>query len=273
MIRHLIRNTSAEKPHVVFNIQSLPAAGKRSWRGIACTADGRTIYATSYSGEPMAKSTDFGETWITIAAPIPYGHGIACSSDGTKLVWGSAGAAAGLFTSDNSGANWTKRDSLRTSGTIGTASSADGTKLMVCEYTGDQALSSLRQSNDAGANWTKIATAPAGAWGAIATSADGSILYANEWRNGGTVYKSIDSGQNWQKLDIQSKWLGIACSANGSLVYLSSELGQIYTSMDGGQTFLLRNTLGKPLSKVACSANGQIAYAVSLTNDYIYRLV
>jgi photosystem II stability/assembly factor-like uncharacterized protein len=54
----------------------------------------------------------------------------------------------------------------------------------------------------------------------------------------GQVYISTDSGASWnQNFNVPSlTWSGAACSADGSMLVLVANGGQIYTSSQGGTT-------------------------------------
>ena len=61
---------------------SLPAAGSRSWHGVA-THDGVTVYAVVYGGV-IYKSADGGATWAALSSGSRYWYGVA-THDGVTL--------------------------------------------------------------------------------------------------------------------------------------------------------------------------------------------
>jgi len=82
----------------------VPTAYKSNnqWGGIACSSDGRYIFATSDSG--IYVSTDTGNSWGNISSPEFFSY-IACSGDGSILVACSTSAA---FVSKDFGRTWTR---------------------------------------------------------------------------------------------------------------------------------------------------------------------
>ena len=136
---------------------------------------------------------------------------------GTKLVacvWNGQ-----IYTSTDSGVNWTARDSSRT--WRGVASSSDGLKLVAYVYNGQ-----IYTSTDSGANWTPRDSIRN--WYGVASSSDGSKLVACD--NGGQIYTSTDAGTNWTPRGSNKNWYGVASSSDGSKLVAVDNGGQIYTS-------------------------------------------
>ncbi|MEI8043904.1 MAG: hypothetical protein WCL11_21015 [Verrucomicrobiota bacterium] len=102
------------------DIIAVTGAGAGGWK-IAQTSGQSVLGLNSFTGLP-------GGTWTARATGLGNlnWYGVASSSDGTKLVaaaWGN-----NLYTSTDSGTNWTARDSSHLWQCV--ASSADGTKLV-----------------------------------------------------------------------------------------------------------------------------------------------
>ena len=78
-------------------------------------------------------------------------------------------------------------------------------------------------------------------WGGVQVSADGSTIYAYQYKNGGSAYRSLDSGKSFHSLDYNavSGWLGTgAIDANGTTIILgSTNAGGVLESLDGGDTW------------------------------------
>ena len=118
----------------------------------------------------IAVSKDAGTTW-TSHYGIGQCYSIASSTDGTKLV--SANGGFGIYTSIDSGTNWTQTSAPINFSWVSVASSADGTKLVAAEAAG----SGIYTSTNSGTTWTQT-SAPLLNWRCVASSADGVKLSA-----------------------------------------------------------------------------------------------
>jgi len=202
-----------------------------------------------------------GANWGPSDSPSLPWFDIASSADGTKLI---AVNGNDIYQSLDSGANWTK---IKTGSTwVSAASSSDGSKLVV----GAGPTLQVWTSTDSGANF--IARGGNGNWVAVASSADGSRLAAcnNSSGSGGLILTSTDYGTNWSNHSSSSGtrlWTSIASSADGLKLVASVTNGNIFTSVDGGTTWVSRATSqawhgvasssdGKKLA--ACVSSGQI---------------
>ena len=138
------------------------------------------------------------EEWTQTSAPYLYWLGVACSTDGTKLI--AAGYSdehynpAGLYRSSDSGATWSQT-SAPNQFWERVASSADGTKLAAIAYAdGNWQPGGIYTSSDSGSTWRRT-SAPAQNWMGVSSSADGTRLAALAWA--GLIYFSTDSGRTW----------------------------------------------------------------------------
>ena len=178
---------------------------------------------------------------------------IASSLDGKKLFTASFEGA--LFTSTNSGLNWTRRENPRK--WIAGASSADGT-MLVAAVSGGQ----LYTSGDSGTTW--VARENNRYWISIASSADGANLAALV--EGGQIYVSSDAGESWVPRGAALNWRSIASSADGSLLLAAENAGRLYLSRDAGETWSLTDKLSNTTaligdrnwSSVSSSADGSV---------------
>jgi len=242
-----------------------------NWTSIASSADGRRLVASADGGfgnaGPIYISTNSGATWEQTSAPVTNYSSVACSADGTKL---AAVGYSGVFTSADSGANWTA-----ISGASGRriACSADGTKLLV-------AGGGLYASTNFGATWTPL---PTGAW-VIASSADGTKLVSAYFNHNGfpmgCICTSTNSGATWTQTSAPlyswTGWTGLASSADGTKLvatigYTSFPTGPgaIYISPDGGGTWLASSSPTSHWTSVACSADG-VRLVAAMTFGGIY---
>ena len=171
----------------------------------------------------------------------------------------------GLADGLRAGATWTPRESNRP--WLAVASSADGSKLVAGDFSLDPAavLPSLATSGNAGVTWSVNPVTPAHL--ALASSADGNKLVAVRLAVGALVRdkrleRSIDSGVTWTGNQPTRDWSAVASSADGSKLVATARAGTsrefIYTSIDGGRTWLPRGPAGylKGWIVVASSADG-----------------
>lgn len=203
--------------------------------------------------------------WTQLSLATGNYAAVASSADGTKLLAGRLGGF--LYTSTDSGANWTQRDSSRN--WLRCASSADGTKLLA-SASGSNTTTFLYKSTDSGATWTTAAFAAN--WTGIASSADGTKLIAarSELSTGG-IWRSTDSGATWTEvLALVRSWTFLASSDDGTklVATCSPTYGSnfIYVSNDSGATWTARATQ-RGWNCCASSADGTKLIAVS---DFIY---
>ena len=230
------------------------------------------VVARNLSKEGFARkltlylSSNGGAVWTQASnAPSANWSSVASSADGAKLI--AAAENLGVFTSANSGVNWTHRTNglpLQNYGAIYLASSADGTKL-VAAFAG---TAGIFTSTNSGITWTQATNAPLTTWYSVASSVDGRILLGctySYW-NGGNVYVSTNFGANWTQSDLPvNYWESVAESADGTkMVALASSdnydygygNGGIYTSTDSGATWASNNALNWTWICAAMSADG-----------------
>ena len=120
--------------------------------------------------------------------------------------------------------------------------------------------------------WSK-ANATSNAWQCVASSADGTKLVAGI--SGGTIYRSTDSGTNWQATTAPvADWNCIACSSDGSKL-AAGQTGSnavIYLSTNGGLNWARISAPTGACTSIACSSDGsKLAAAFSnFTTKGIY---
>ncbi len=239
------------------------AEKSRNWSAIASSSDGNSLYATERQGK-IYKSTDAGVTWTAVEEIRNWSH-ITCSSDGSKVFVAVQGG--NLFTSSDAGVTWIEITStswpttLSTRDWSGLASSSDGVKL-VATINGGR----IYTSDDSGATWTARETTRA--WSAVASSADGVNLVATV-RNTNDTYVSTNSGVNWtlrevpNAIDLRS----VACSSNGTIIYVGDNGGSISKSVNGGTAWVEQET-DRFWSIIRSSGNGTNVIA-AVTNGIL----
>ena len=234
---------------------SLPAAGSRSWRGVA-THDGVTVYAVEYGGV-IYKSADGGATWVALSSGSRYWHGVA-THDGVTLYAVVHGGV--IYKSADGGATWA-------------ALSSDSREWYdVATHDGVTVYASLSgnaiyKSTDGGTTWAALSAAGSRVWRGVATH-DGVTVYAAV--RGGVIYKSTDGGATWVALSSGSRyWYGVA-THDGVTVYAAVYGGVIYKSADGGATWVALSSAGSRYWYGVATHDGVTVYAV-VSGGAIYK--
>ena len=216
------------KPAAITGVPWVPliGAGLRNWYGIDVSDDGTVIVGAGGEGGIFV-SSNTGTTWSNaLAVAGGFFFDAAVSSDGSRIV---AVGETGLWTSVDSGTNWTKRSSMNSEGV---ASSADGSRLVA----GAAYPSSINMSSDSGATWT--ARDMPRAYNRFASSDSGATLVACLASNPGYVATSADSGESWTEQVAlgERSWRDVACSNDGARILATSWDGT-WVSVDGGETW------------------------------------
>ncbi len=192
-------------------------------------------------------------------------HGIASSSDGTKLVAGDYSSGY-IYTSTNSGVNWTAQTSSGTRSWHCISSSSNGTKLAAAGNSGY-----IYTSTNSGINWSQQTSSGSRQWEGIVSSSDGTNLASIVY--GGYIYTSTNSGVNWtQQTSAGSRaWHGIATSSDGTKLVACVSGGYIYTSTNSGINWTQQTTGGSRYWEgIASSSDGIKLAALADGGDYIY---
>lgn len=239
------------------------AVGNGGWKAVASSADGmRLAAANGTSPTAIYCSTNGGQTWFNNAPAGLSWVGIACSTDGTRLV--AVPSSGYPYTSANGGVSWVQQTGGTSTAYSGVASSGDGVNLV--------AISSahIYTSSNGGTNWTQRSNAGTG-WTGVACSSDGTRIVAVA-NASAKIYVSKDSGITWTSNGPPtSAFTCVASSADGTkLIAGSTSPANLYTSGDGGVTWTPRpsanGSLANPAWKsVASSADGENLAAVSNT--------
>ena len=230
----------------------------RAWDSVTMSADGSRMAAatleTTNGGNngriytlEQTPGRPFGEGgWIERAESQMW-RSIASSADGSKLVAAAyqdvvTTQQAGVFTSDNYGVTWTRRQTPAVTA-YRVASSADGIRLAMVERFGK-----IYTSNDSGVTWS--AGTFEGGFNSVASSADGSVLVAVQ-ANGtnpatepaapagrtGKLLVSTNAGATWTERATRNWWRGAAVSADGNRLVGAVNVGQIYVSTSNRSSY------------------------------------
>jgi hypothetical protein len=200
----------------------VPITGSgQMWQVLQDPFDPGLVYAT---GGGFYTSRDHGETWHDLGwTGIP---------DSEKSLMGFGGMAADPFTEGH----------LLISARVGQSSAHD------------QDLGYVFSSDDHGATWTSVVvTGTAGSSSAVI----GDIVFDPEnagWAylatGGNGIWKSVDHGATWARIDDRSTWMTNAYSISIAthpqhVLLVSGDSGRPYRSFDGGKTWELKQGSGE----------------------------
>ncbi len=231
-----------------------------------------------------ANGASAATVWTTTAAPSAAWTGLTSSSDGTHLA--AVANAAGIYTSNDSGATWNLAYSTTGSYWGSIASSSDGSHIVAAsEVSTGSGIDNgtIYVSSDYGAHWTPSIqststpnAAPAEDWRSVAISSDGTHLFAisNVSATGlpstssSGLYISTDSGLTWTK-NPQGLWYdaptpSVAISSNGSQIAVANS-NYIYVSRDGGSTWANEFEAGSYFRYITSSSDG--THLAAISND------
>jgi hypothetical protein len=238
------------------------------------SGDGKTVYASSFNGWQVLKSTDNAQTWsVLTGAPRRYNI-LATSYDGTKVLGSRAATATYTGVSKNNACISTDGGSTFTDiTTIGVDQdisysgiiSQNGSVMFIASYTG------IWKSTNGGTSWSSSTAAIGTGYGVITScSADGSIVYYVDG-SPGYIYTSSNTGTSWnQRTSPGSRyWTSIVCSTDGLTAYaaVGYDSVQLYKTIDGGANWTAISSSGThTFNSINCSRDGQQVLAT--TNDY-----
>ena len=172
---------SSDSGHTWGQVSGTQLSG--DWVSVACSADGRTVYAEPYPTGTIVKSINGGLTW-TSTGQGGNGAFIACTANGSTFFTG------------------------------GIACSGNGA------YQARLASGVINISTNSGSTWNSIPAAPA-SFNSLAASSDCSKLVAGV--NGGLLYASSNQGATWTELTTTNLYLtGAWMSSDGSKLAASA---------------------------------------------------
>jgi len=236
------------------------------------SSDGSHIIACGYFQNYQGSfiSSDYGQTWVlntNLYLPGNNVSGFACSSNGTKVV----AIGSGIYTSVDSGSNWTLRASAPTNVYWqSVVSSADGTKLVAgCNWNGS--IGGIYTSANSGQTWILQTSAQVtnAYWYSLASSSDGTkLVVLGQTGSTNGIFTSANSGQVWilNTATIRNSWNSLASSFDGTKLVAGCEwdgIAGIYTSTDSGQTWWPQTnglTNDQSCLSIASSADGSKLY-------------
>ena len=107
-------------------------------------------------------------------------------------------------------------------------------------------------------DYTKIGPAVPSTWATSIISENGKRIITG---GNGFILTSSDAGRTWSsKTGLGVNWHWLCGSADLSIVYGSTFIGEVYKSTNGGKTWTLLATLpgGQNYFKICCSSNGSV---------------
>ena len=247
----------------------IPGTSGKNWFSIASNIDGTKVAAVDRGGH-IWTSTNSGSTWIQRSvdqgAARDWGS-IASSSDGSKLVAVAANSNDNgfIYTSTDSGVNWTDFTPGGVTGFTGVSSSHDGARLAATTW-----ANGIYISSDFGHTWTRCSlTVPnpgdSTLLQMVSMSGDGSRLVTGSRpysSNGGIVFTSSDFGVTWASSAQSSyDYIGFASSGDGSKV-AAAIYGQagVSTSSDYGLTWRYQPTGSSGVIPIATNIDGSLLF-------------
>lgn len=219
-------------------------------------------------------SKDFGRTWKNIfvdgaGAEEPWYY-VAISVDGNTLL--AVQQYLGLYVSTNGGASWTR--SIVDSAIISPYFSG-----LACSAYGSTVIVSISQniyySTNYGRTFSKSSSTGSSSY-FLAVSQSGTSMFATS----SSVSRSTDGGYSWRATSLpQGNWNSVAMSFDGSRIvaaagadqYSNYHMGGIYTSQDGGNSWLMTSApTNLNWKSVASDQSGQYLQAAA-AGAGIYR--
>jgi len=243
----------------------------KEWMGIAMSADGKHMSATTNLGDYIYVSHDYGETWIQKGSP-KYWRQIDMSADGryqTAVAWCTTpGGNDRINISSDYGDNWSAVTTAPLQTWQAVAMSDDGQHRTACSKGTAGTVGQIYVSHDSGATWT-AKTTTAERWTAVAMSGDG--LYQTAVEQNGKIYSSNDYGNTWNTVSYSfssTSLDGVGMSNDGKYqtvvgsykVYRSSDYGVSWNAIATGftdHTNFLANLPSRNWQDVAVSNDGK----------------
>jgi hypothetical protein len=252
------------------------------WGSVASSGDGKTLIAAAPFGpvgaEPGAifYSTNEGVNWTSnaLSNPMyPYSTftpaGVAISADGTKIV---VAACLGTYYSTNSGTDWTLRTNVTLFGIASPsqyiASSADGTKLVLCLPSPENNYSPgpIYVSTNSGETWN-LTSASSNQWQFVAMSANGNMIMAVpiSFTQPSPIYISTDTGNTWTTNGPMLGWGALASSADGGK-WVAAAATDAKFDMASGSIYVSQSLVAPQMAIAPAMGGVQLSWLVPSTN-------
>jgi hypothetical protein len=232
-----------------------PIASSTKWTGIAVSADGQSVVATTQTTYEsrgwMYRSSDSGLTWIelTFANQVQWTD-VKISDDGQKII--GVGWQGDIVTS-NDGSVWSTDNSHSGSNWTTIAGSGDFSKLAIAANNGSISTNINNTGWDSHSD-----SSGTGCWSYMSATNNGSKLFAGDCDND-AIKISTDDGVTWTPTTSgNGTWYAVSASSDGSVLAGADHAGKIVVSTDGGTTWTEQTTAGNhPWSYVSVFPDGQ----------------
>ena len=247
-----------------------------TWFRIASSADGtRLVAVAGNSGSgPIYFSADSGQTWTQANAPITNWVSVASSANGSNWVAAAetfqSPPGGSIYTSTNSGLDWTLMTGAPNLQYFSVASSADGTKLIAAGAGVIPGINGvIYTSTNSGASWISNSL-PNEFWSRVASSASGRTLaataFTDTFGNSGFIYTSTNSGTTWNTLEKtpMQNWNSIISSADGGILVAAGETSPINPS--GGGIYFLQTVPAPEMNVALATTNLTLSWIIPSTN-------
>lgn len=204
--------------------------------GICITEAGKNVIITLTSASYISISTDYADTWSSVATPAIFEDVYA--SETTQYITGVQ-LNGYIYVSSDFGATWTQKTSLGLLGVIECVISSSGEFQLVAT----QDLS-LYRSADFGATFTAISIVDY-AWNSVIMSKDGKYQGAlsNNGSSNSSLWMSSNFGVTWAKKALTtSNWTNVGMSGDGKYLTVGHFSQKMYRSIDYGVTWTITNS-------------------------------
>ncbi|MBN1799436.1 MAG: hypothetical protein JW822_12755 [Spirochaetales bacterium] len=236
--------------------------GTGDWQCIASSSDFSTIVALNKE-DFMHTSSNGGATWIKHSELGKRRWcSITSSSDGNRLA--ACDFENYIYTSTDGGKTWTEQTAAGQRSWKKIISSDDGLYLSAFCFTNSDYINAcdyydIYISSDGGQVWEKsrnIFTSLSD----LAFSSDGLYVASTKFKfydSEGDFLQSSDYGITWESIENDKSWKCITSSANGLMLAAGVDNGYIYTSSDGGRTWIKQTGAGvNKWQSITSSADG-----------------
>lgn len=211
-----------------------------TWRAVG-TPVTRTLTSVAFNGDKLGvavghggslvRTEDGGDTWTEVPMDDAYGEsllGVTALGDGRFAAYGAFGM---YFDSTDGGRTWTKRTILNEDFDrhISQVVPANGLLWMVGES------GTMATCDELCTEFVEVAAPYEGSFFGMVVAKDGALV---AFGMRGSVYRSADNGQTWEKVDIDTtaSFNGGRTLADGRIM-LVGNAGLVATSKDDGRTF------------------------------------
>lgn len=244
---------------------------------IVCSSDGSIVYICvkgSFPASRIYKSTDGGSSWSELTAVTGTGSGyifaVACSADGSKLVYGRFGDY--VYVSTDGGANVTAATSIGTDMWSRPTISGDGSTIYICGFGGDTVYRSL----NSGSSWSTVSGGTGKMIDYISCSSDGTKMVARSYSLT-EYYISTNSGGSLTTYTTPDSYVwNIVANSDFSILYgfpqtFGAGSTDYYKSTNNGSSFTAYPyTFAVDAAEAAINSSGtKIILTLIDSTDYV----